>query len=103
MERFRARHHHGVGVNRRELLQVGYSGLLGIGVPSIWAGQAAGSAASSRKARAVVLVFLTGAPSHLDTFDLKPERPLKSGAISRRSPPAHPASMVSTTWKCTAC
>jgi hypothetical protein len=75
MERFRARHHHGVGLNRRELLQVGYSGLLGIGVPSIWAGQAAGSAASARKARAVVLVFLTGAPSHLDTFDLKPEAP----------------------------
>jgi hypothetical protein len=75
MVRFQPRHHRGVGLNRRELLQVGDSGLLGIGVPSIWAGQAAASAVSASKARSVVLIFLTGAPSHLDTFDLKPEAP----------------------------
>ena len=42
------RHNHGAGITRRELLQVGYSGLLGIGVPSIWAGQASGSVVRHR-------------------------------------------------------
>lgn len=61
------------------MLQVGYSGLLGISLPSLLA-QSAQSAATtaaqpSRKGKSVILVFLTGAPSHLDTFDLKPEAP----------------------------
>ena len=29
----------------------------------------------SRKPKSVILVFLTGAPSHLDTFDMKPDAP----------------------------
>lgn len=67
--------------DRRELLQVGFSGLLGIGLPSLLAQQALsaeakkGSARSGKKAKSVILVFLTGAPSHQDTFDLKPDAP----------------------------
>ena len=53
-------HRHGVGITRRELLQVGYSGLLGIGVPSFWKAQAQAAATGSTKARSVVLIFLTG-------------------------------------------
>lgn len=71
-------HRHTVGMTRRELLQVGYSGLLGLGLPSLLAQQAraAGtSAADGRRARSVILIFLTGAPSHIDTFDLKPDAP----------------------------
>jgi hypothetical protein len=74
-------HRHSIGITRRELLQVGYSGLLGIGLPSLLARRAeAGGAkrsrsASSRKPKSVILVYLTGAPSHLDTFDMKPEAP----------------------------
>jgi uncharacterized protein (DUF1501 family) len=66
-------HRHTVGINRRELLQVGFSGLLGLGLSSLPA-RAAGQPA--RKQRSVILVFLTGAPSHLDTFDLKPDAPV---------------------------
>ena len=79
MDRPQTNHRHGIGLTRRELLQVGYSGLLGIGMTSVWAGHAAasGSPASTRKAKSVVLIFLTGAPSHLDTFDLKPEAPVE--------------------------
>jgi len=76
MDQFRTGHRHGIGLTRRELLQVGYSGLLGIGLPSLWTGEAAATA-SGRKAKSVVLIFLTGAPSHLDTFDLKPEAPVE--------------------------
>jgi hypothetical protein len=74
-------HQHRVGINRRELLQVGYSGLLGIGLSSllarpVGAAQATGPAASGARApKSVILIFLTGAPSHLDMFDLKPDAP----------------------------
>ena len=79
MDRPQTNHTHGIGLTRRELLQVGYSGLLGIGMPSVWAGQRLRRAQppSTRKAKSVVLIFLTGAPSHLDTFDLKPEAPVE--------------------------
>src|SRR5262249_10572974 len=74
-------HRHRIGVTRRELLQVGYSGLLGIGLSSLLGGRAGAAqsrraeAKSSPRPRSVILVFLTGAPSHLDTFDPKPDAP----------------------------
>jgi hypothetical protein len=73
------RHTHRTGLNRRELLQVGYSGLLGISLPALLGGRAEASASArtagrgTRTPRSVILVFLTGAPSHLDMFDLKPD------------------------------
>jgi hypothetical protein len=73
-------HRHSLGISRRELLQVGYTGLLGISLPALLAQQTQAAAASSkgqtpRKAKSIIVVFLTGAPSHLDTFDLKPNAP----------------------------
>ncbi len=59
------------GVTRRELLQVGYSGLLGLGLSSL-PGPLLG-ASKPRTPKAMILVFLTGGPSHHDTFDLKPD------------------------------
>lgn len=73
-------HRHSIGITRRELLQVGYSGLLGLGLPSLLAQQARSAATSRRdeqRARSVILIFLTGAPSHIDTFDLKPDAPVE--------------------------
>jgi uncharacterized protein (DUF1501 family) len=64
---------HPLGLTRREWLQVGYSGLLGVGLSSLLARPAA--AATSPKAKSLILVFLTGAPSHLDTFNPKPDAP----------------------------
>ena len=75
MERIRALRAHGTGLSRRELLQVGYSGLLGLGLSSLWAGRSGAAPTAPHKAKSVVLIFLTGAPSHIDTFDLKPEAP----------------------------
>ncbi len=64
---------HPIGITRREWLQVGYSGLLGLGLSSL--PFATARAAASRKPRSVILVFLTGAASHLETFDPKPDAP----------------------------
>lgn len=70
---------HSPQVTRRELLQVGYSGLLGIGLPSLFTGRALAAEASLAlgsvppTSKSVILVFLTGGASHIDTFDMKPE------------------------------
>ncbi len=68
---------HTIGINRRELLQVGYSGLLGLGLSSFaHAGSKdAPSLANGKKPKSVLIVFLTGAASHLETFDPKPDAP----------------------------
>ncbi len=74
-------HQHRAGLHRRELLQAGYSGLLGVGLPSILARQTqaapapATAAGSSRSPKSLVIIFLTGAASHHDTFDMKPDAP----------------------------
>lgn len=90
----RQHHRHRVGFTRRELLQVGYSGLFGLGLSSLISRQAlagldAGRTPNSR-AKSVILVFLTGAPSHLDMFDLKPDAPAEVRgtfqAIATRTP-----------------
>lgn len=70
-------HRHTTGISRRELLQVGYSGLLGVGLSAISARAAARETTSKppRKPKSMVMVYLTGAPSHIDTFDMKPDAP----------------------------
>ena len=75
-------HQHRVGLSRREVLQAGYSGLLGLSLPTVLGGRAAAESAGSPaisaakpRAKSVVIVFLTGAASHHDTFDMKPEAP----------------------------
>ena len=65
-------HRHTIGVTRRELLQVGYSGLLGVGLSSL---ATAKESARAKKPKALIIVFLTGAASHLETFDPKPDAP----------------------------
>src|SRR5580765_1357071 len=68
-------HRHTIGVNRREMLQVGFSGLLGLSALSAAARGESAKAAETRTPKSVIIVFLTGAPSHLDTFDMKPDAP----------------------------
>src|SRR5262245_1893090 len=57
-------------MDRRERLQVGFSGLVGLGLA-----RPLPAAPATAKAKKVLLVFLTGAPSHIDTFDPKPDAP----------------------------
>ena len=72
-------HQHYTGVSRRELLQAGYSGLLGVGLSSVLGQRSQAAPAprseSSRSPKSVIIVFLTGACSHHDTFDMKLEAP----------------------------
>jgi uncharacterized protein (DUF1501 family) len=65
--------HHPANLTRRSFLQVGYSALLGLSLSSLL-GQRA-KADERRAPKSVIIVFLTGAASHLDMFDMKPDAP----------------------------
>ena len=69
----KSQHLHSTGIIRRELLQVGFSGLFGLGMGNL------GFTASlnTKKPKSVILVFLTGASSHIDMFDMKPDAPVE--------------------------
>ncbi len=65
------------GWSRRQILQAGGAGLLGLSLPKLLAAEAAGPTAPRRrgKAKNVIFLFLFGGPSQLETFDLKPDAP----------------------------
>lgn len=67
-------------VTRRRLLQVGTIGALGLSLPAMLQARAALSPVLLRgfgRARRCLLLFLTGGPPQLDTFDLKPDAPVE--------------------------
>jgi uncharacterized protein (DUF1501 family) len=69
-------HRHPFGVVRREFLQVGFSGFLGMGLPGLLAAPARGDDGKPKaRAKSMILVFLTGGLGHLDSFDPKPDAP----------------------------
>ena len=67
------------GITRRSALRLGGLGLPGLSLPHLLQAQA--MAATSRgnapqqRIRACILIFYYGGPSHLDTFDMKPNAP----------------------------
>jgi hypothetical protein len=62
------------GVSRRDFLKVGVLGSMGLSLSSYLRLAAAGEIRRAR-ANAAIFINLAGGPSHLDTFDLKPEAP----------------------------
>ena len=71
-----------LGVTRRDVLRVGGSGLLGLGLGSMLELQAvsARGAEASRgpgwgKAKSIIMLYLQGGPSHLDLWDPKENVP----------------------------
>ena len=63
------------GVSRRDFLQVGALGA-SLTMADILRQRALGAAkAAGSKAKAAILIYLPGGPSHMDMYDLKPEAP----------------------------
>ena len=63
------------GLSRRDFLSVGALGLGGLTLADIARLKAQGALDGSRSDRSVLLVFLSGGPSHIDMYDLKPNAP----------------------------
>lgn len=70
-------HRHRIGIHRRELIQAGFTGLLGMGLVEVLGAPRAARAAARKgpSAKSVILVFMTGAPAHQDIWDIDMNRP----------------------------
>jgi hypothetical protein len=62
------------GVTRRDFLQVGTLGALGVSMTDLAAMESAG-AMKGNKDQSCILIFNLGAPSQMDTWDMKPDAP----------------------------
>jgi len=66
------------GITRRGFLQVGFSSALGLSLPEILhARDLKKKQKTGQKEHSVMLIWLWGGPSHIDTFDMKPNAPLE--------------------------
>jgi hypothetical protein len=63
------------GWTRRQFVRGLGFGALGLGLPDVLRAQAQQRAGRPGKAKACILLWLFGGPSHIDTWDLKPDAP----------------------------
>ena len=59
--------------SRRDFLRIGATGLAGLSLPGLLRAEALAGAQAT--GRSIINIYLTGGPSHIDTFDLKPQAP----------------------------
>ncbi len=64
------------GVTRREVLRVGGLALGGLTLPDLLRLRAKAGTANSRP-KSVIMIWLRGGPSHIDSYDMKPDAPLE--------------------------
>ena len=84
------------GPSRRELLRVGMLGLGGLALPELLRLQATADQSIKRgNAKSVVMLFLSGGPSQLDMWDLKPDAPQDIRGTFRPIPTVVPGVAVS--------
>jgi hypothetical protein len=63
------------GISRRDFLQVGTLGAIGLSLPQYFAAKSYGAVSKEHDNRSCILIFNLGAPSQLDLFDMKPDAP----------------------------
>jgi hypothetical protein len=63
------------GMRRRDFLHAGSAGMLGLGLTDFLALKAQGAVQKDKSDMNVIMLFLVGGPSQLDTFDMKPDAP----------------------------
>src|SRR4051794_23889282 len=64
------------GLSRRDALRVGVLGMAGMSLPDLlWLRAEAAERGRRPEETAVIQVFLEGGPSHVDTYDPKPDAP----------------------------
>ncbi len=80
--------------SRRQLLQLGSAGLMGLSLPSLLAAESATNSHSAR-ADSLIIIFLNGGPSHLDMWDMKPDGPSDSRGQFKPIDPSLPSVQLS--------
>jgi hypothetical protein len=82
-------------ISRRNMLKAGLAGFAGLSVPGVMRQRARAVSAGqpTPKAKSVILLWMTGGPSHIDTWDPKPSRPVENrgpfSVVSTRLPGVH--------------
>ena len=61
--------------SRREFMRVGAVTAAGLSLPTLLASEA--RAATPRRAKSCLLIFMEGGPSHIDIWDMKPDAPVE--------------------------
>jgi Protein of unknown function (DUF1501) len=92
-ENFYGRDREGLAlVSRRGMLKAGLAGIAGLTLPDLLEARlhAADSGEAMKSRRSVILLWMAGGPSHIDTLDPKPDRPYQNrgpfGVISTKLP-----------------
>ncbi|MEZ6069613.1 MAG: DUF1501 domain-containing protein [Pirellulales bacterium] len=80
-----------VSAGRRSMIKASVAGLAGLSLPGLLARRAAASPAQAAPSgKSVILIWMTGGPSHIDTLDVKPQAPAEIrgpfGSIETRTP-----------------
>ena len=87
------------GITRRDLLRVGGLTAFGLGMGELFQLQRSSLANQAAplpiKAKSCILIWLDGGPSHLETFDLKPEAPTEVRGPLEAIPTAVPGIPIS--------
>src|SRR4051812_35863102 len=63
------------GTTRRDFMKIGALGAIGFSLADYLAAKAIGNVVTAKDDRSVIMIFNLGAPSQLDTFDMKPDAP----------------------------
>src|SRR5687768_13575939 len=63
------------GMSRRSFLQLGGLAFGGLALSDFLRLKAAGAVSSERRGKSVIMICLGGGPSHVDTYDMKPDAP----------------------------
>ncbi|HEV2971807.1 MAG TPA: DUF1501 domain-containing protein [Pirellulales bacterium] len=72
------------GLSRRSFLKIGVAGMASAGLADVLRAKAMSAALGQpAKDTSVILVWLDGGPSHMDTYDMKPEAPAEYRGIWR--------------------
>src|SRR5262245_61371325 len=61
--------------SRRDVLRLGALAVGGLSLPDLLRQRAQGSVAKNPRGKSVIMVYLPGGPSHIDTYDMKPDAP----------------------------
>jgi hypothetical protein len=73
---FHPRQREGLAVySRRNLLKAGMAGLAGLSLPHLQRCRADAQSGKPLSPRSIILLWMAGGPSHIDTLDPKPDRP----------------------------
>jgi hypothetical protein len=84
------------GVSRRNFLHLGLMGSLGLTVADLFRLRAQSPDATTKNsgAKSCILIWLDGGPSHVDTFDLKPDAPSEVRSIFKPIPTTVPGIQI---------